>query len=190
MTANATATESSSSHTAIINRRVKVGREAEFEEAMRALIAFATACPGLEIMSMLRPADGGRDYTVVARFANAAARESFKATADYRQWMARLGELTEGDPQIIEHDVLDEWLRPPVPATVPTPPRYKTAVATFIGVYLLVVTLSLTLGPLIATWHFLIRHAIFNGLVVTLLAWVVMPVISRLLRPWLFPPAS
>jgi hypothetical protein len=41
---------------------------------------------------------------------------------------------------------------------------------------------NLTLGPLIREWHFILRNAVFNAAVVTLLACVVIPIVRRLLH--------
>ena len=61
------------------------------------------------------------------------------------------------------------------------------AVATFLGVFPLAMVLNVTLGPVIREWPFVARNAVFNAAVVTLLAWVVMPVITKVLRSWLQP---
>lgn len=191
MTSESAALDSGGGYTVVVNRRIKAGQEAAFEEAMRGFIAYAVNCPGSIAMTVLRPVGDGRDYSVVSRFVDEAARAKFKATDAYVVWMKQLGELTEGAPQLVEQGVLEEWLRPAsVTAPLVTPPRYKTALATFVGVYLLVITLNVTLGPLIAAWPFFLRHALFNACVVVLLAWVVMPLISRVLRPWLYPQAQ
>ena len=59
------------------------------------------------------------------------------------------------------------------------------AVATFIGVLPLAMILTLTIGPMIREWPFVIRNAVFNACVVALLTWAVMPLITRALHAWL-----
>ena len=61
------------------------------------------------------------------------------------------------------------------------------AVATFLGVFPVAMVLNLALGPVIRSWHFVLRNAVFNLCVVTLLTWVVMPLVTRLLHGWLHP---
>jgi hypothetical protein len=55
---------------------------------------------------------------------------------------------------------------------------------------LTVPTNHLALTPLIGGWTFGLRNVVFNAAVVVLLAWVVMPVVTRILRPWLQPQAG
>src|SRR5205085_10636815 len=81
--------------TVVVRRRVKAGRETEFETAMREFIGFALASPGHLDIHVLRPATpGGPDYTVVDKFASAEARRAFKESSTYQTWMERLKVLT------------------------------------------------------------------------------------------------
>ena len=59
------------------------------------------------------------------------------------------------------------------------------AIATFLGVFPVATVLSLTLGPAIRPWNFILSNAVFNSCVVALLTWIVMPVITRALHGWL-----
>ena len=78
---------------------------------------------------------------------------------------------------------LEAWFRSPHNP----PPKWKMAVATFIGVFPLAMILNLTIGPVIREWPFVPRNAVFNACVVALLSWAVMPVVTRLLHGWLQP---
>jgi antibiotic biosynthesis monooxygenase (ABM) superfamily enzyme len=173
--------------TVVVNRQIKLGREAEFEQAMRNFVQFALGFPGHRGISILRPAAGRRDYIVVDKFADERARVNFKASAEYQEWMNRLGELTEGDPRIEELTGLEGWFTLPEDTGLAKPPTYKMAIATFLGVFPVVMLLSLTLGPVVRAWPFVINNAVFNACVVILLTWVVMPLVTRALRHWLFP---
>ena len=65
------------------------------------------------------------------------------------------------------------------------PPKYKTAFVTWIGVFLCVSVLGYFLAPNLAGLPYLLRQAIMTGLVVILLAYVVMPRLTRLFSGWL-----
>ncbi len=108
-------------------------------------------------ISVLRPNDGNGEYVVVDRFANAAARKALVSSPEYERWMKLLGAHTEGEPDMQEMNGLDAWLNQPG-SPMKTPPRYKTAVATYLGVCVVIFLLNITVGDLIHSlpaWLFL-----------------------------------
>ena len=173
--------------TVVVRRRVKPGAEAQFERAMQDFIGFALAFPGNRGIDVVRPQPGGsRDYTVVDRFADEGARKAFKDSADYRNWMGRLRELSEQDPFIEEHAGLGGWFTPPE-APQPSPPaEIKMALVTFIGVYPLTSTLPPLGSWLLPEWHPLLVNVLVTGTIVAALTWVVMPILTRVFATWLF----
>jgi len=172
--------------TAVVHRRVQSGRIAEFEEAMQEFIRFAVGFPGHHSITVLRPGGGGRDYVVIDRFRNEAARRAFKTSRQYNQWMDSLGRLTEGDPRIEELTGLEGWFAAPGNGCVRPPKIYKMAIATFVGVFPLSMVLDLTIGRAMHGWPYVVSSAVFNACIVTSLTWVVMPALTRILSRWLF----
>ena len=67
----------------------------------------------------------------------------------------------------------------------PAPPKYKTALVTWIGVFVCASTLGYFLAPFLAGLPYLLHQAIMTGLVVILLAYVVMPRLTRVFYQWL-----
>jgi hypothetical protein len=65
------------------------------------------------------------------------------------------------------------------------PPLWKMALATYIGVEVVTLTLALTLGPALRGWSLFIANPFQNIFVVGLLTWVVMPVVTNVLSGWL-----
>lgn len=191
-TSSAKRTATTGGFTVVVRRHIKPGREAEFETAMRGFVDYALQCPGYLSLSVLSPAGEQREYTVIGNFADERARRQFTATAEYATWMSRLGELTEGEAGFTESSVLDEWVRAAtVATTTTTPPKWKTAVATLVGVWPVVTLLGLYLTPLLASWPYILSSIVLAAATVALLTWCVMPVVSRVLRPWLYPaPAA
>lgn len=173
--------------TVVVRRRVKRGREAEFEAAMREFIGFALAAPGHLDIHVLRPAGTGpADYTVVDKFATPEARRAFKESSAYQGWMQRLKALTEGDPQIEEMGGLAGWFTLPDRPHLKPPTKYKMALVTFLGVYPLATVLAPFFGRLLPGWHRLLLNVVVNAAVVGLLTWVVMPLLTRVFARWLF----
>lgn len=99
----------------------------------------------------------------------------------FQAWEERIKPLTEGVPEYRELTGLEAWFR----NSHKSPPRWKMAVATYLGVLPTVMCLALTLGTVTRAWNFVLNNAVFNGAVVILLTWIVMPFITRILRRWL-----
>jgi uncharacterized protein len=175
-------------HIAIV-RRVRPGCEAQFQQELREFLQTSFAHGGVQGASMLTPAPGtdSREYGILRTFASEAERDAFYGSPMFETWEQRARELTEGEPEYRQLHGLEAWFRAP---NLPPPPRWKMAVATFTGVYPTAMILSLTVGPVVGPLPFLLRNAVFNLCVVTLLTWLVMPFITRLLRPWLHAKAK
>jgi antibiotic biosynthesis monooxygenase (ABM) superfamily enzyme len=183
--AEATEPPQSDTVTVVVHRRIKEGRESEFQAAMQEFTHFALGFPGRRGMQLLRLVAGGRDYTVVARFASKEVRRAFTSTPEYAEWQERLGELTEGDPRIDELSGLEGWFATDDVPGLPHPG--KVAIATFIGVFPVSTIVALLVVPYIQQLPMLLVNAIVAAIIVILLTWVVMPIITRLLHKWLFP---
>ena len=65
------------------------------------------------------------------------------------------------------------------------PPRYKLAVVTWAGAYAVITLILWLLGPSMASWPLPVRTLLISVIMVITLTWVVIPALTRLLRPWL-----
>ena len=169
-----------------ITRRVRVGCEAEFQTALREFFQTSFAHGGVLGATMIVPPPGSdsREFGILRTFADEKERDDFYVSPIFKEWEKKCVPLTESDSwtQRPLHG-LEAWFRSPHQP----PPRWKMAVATFLGVFPLAMILQLTIGPVIRDWPFVPRNAVFNACVVALLAWVVMPVVTKMLRGWLQP---
>ena len=167
-----------------ITRQVRAGCEAEFQQALREFFQNSFTHGGVLGASMLIPPPGSdsHEYGILRTFADERERDAFYASAMFKAWDERARTLTEGEPVYRQLHGLEAWFRSPE-----SPPRWKMAVATFLGVFPVAMILNLTLGPAIKLWPFILRNAVFNACVVALLTWGVMPQVTRLLHRWLHP---
>jgi hypothetical protein len=166
-----------------ITRRVRLGREAEFEQALREFFLESFHLAGVQGAILLSPlpGTGGRDYGILRSFANEAERDAFYASPAFAAWAEQAREFTEGEPEHRAVHGLEAWFRG---STLP-PPRWKMAVLTFLGVYVTTLTLTLLVGPYVRGLPLPLGNAAFNLMVVPLLTWAVMPVITRFFARWL-----
>ena len=172
-----------------ITRRVRPGCEAEFQEALREFFQTSSGHGGVLGATMIVPPPGSdlREFGILRTFADEKERDDFYASAIFKAWEEKCRPLTEsGSWTYRPLHGLEAWFRSPHNP----PPRWKMAIATFIGVFPVAMILNLTLGRAIRGWSFVLRNAVFNACVVALLSWVVMPVVTRFLRGWLQPRSS
>jgi antibiotic biosynthesis monooxygenase (ABM) superfamily enzyme len=174
--------------TVSITRMAKPGCEAEFERALHDFVQRSLSLPGQHGVHIMRPAPGSnsREYGIIRKFANRDALSAFRTSPEYLEWNQLAAELTEGAGRTEELCGLESWFTLPGAALRPLP-KWKMAVATFLGVFPVAMVLNLTLGPVIRSWNFMLSNAVFNAGVVSLLTWVVMPLITRALHGWLHP---
>jgi len=169
-----------------ITRRVKPGCETEFQAALREFFQSSYAHGGVLGTTMIVPPPGSdsREFGILRTFAGEKERDDFYASPIFKAWEKRCETLTETNSWTHRplHG-LEAWFRSPHAS----PPKWKMAVATFCGVYLVTTVLGRTLGPVIESWHFLLSGALFNACVVALLTWVVMPLVAHVLHRWLHP---
>ncbi|HXI70260.1 MAG TPA: antibiotic biosynthesis monooxygenase [Verrucomicrobiae bacterium] len=166
-----------------ITRKIKPGCEAEFQAALKDFFTTSFGQAGVQGASMLVPPPGSPspEFGILRTFANARERDDFYASPMFQAWEERIKPLIEGEPVHRQLNGLEAWFRSPQNP----PPRWKMAIATYLGVVPVIMSLSLTLGPLVRSWNFVLNNLVFNACVVVLLTWVVMPIIARILYRWL-----
>src|SRR6185369_6847067 len=153
-----------------ITRRVRPGREAEFQQALREFFQTSFAHGGVLGATMIVPPPGSdsREFGILRTFANEKERDDFYASPVFKAWEEKCEPLTESNSWSARplHG-LEAWFRSPHNP----PPKWKMAVATFLGVFPLAMILNATIGPVIREWPFVLRNAAFNACVVVLLSW-------------------
>ncbi|MEO1377903.1 MAG: hypothetical protein AAFW70_27210 [Cyanobacteria bacterium J06635_10] len=105
-------------------------------------------------------------------------------SSERKEWIERAQPLIEKPENVQILTGLEALVSLPNTAT-PPPPKYKTAFVTWIGVFICASILGYFLGPLVASLPYLLRQAIMTGITVILLAYVVMPRLTRLFHKWL-----
>src|SRR5688500_913822 len=116
-----------------ITRRVRPGCEVEFQQALREFFQSSFGQNGVLGASMLTPPPGSdsREFGILRTFVSEAERDAFYASPIFMAWDERARTLTEGEPVYRELHGLEAWFRSPQRP----PPRWKMAIATFIGVF-------------------------------------------------------
>lgn len=169
----------------IVYRRAKPNRGPAFEELVRGMGAEMKNYTGFLGAEIIPPETSQGEYQFIFRWASQKDLNVWDASKAHAEWLQRLGDVAEGDPEYRLLSGLEAWFFPAAIPGVKTPSRLKMAFISWLGIFPTVVLLQVTFAPLISRWHPLLQVAAFSALMIVLMTWVVMPGLTRLLRPLL-----
>ena len=168
-------------------RTVKPGSEEGFEAELHDFISRSLQTEGQLGVSVIRPVQGSgsREYGILRRFRDSASRERFYESPLFQQWEVTVASLTEGGPKHQELSGLETWFVLPGQRALIPPPRWKMALVTLLGVWPTSMFVSWLLNPLINGLPSPFQALFMAAGIVLLLTWATMPVLVRILKPWL-----
>ena len=170
--------------TAVISHYIRPGRESGYEAWLEGISQVARQFEGHNGVTILRPQPGLRaEYVIILSFNSYHNLCRWMRSTERKEWIERAKPLIDKPENVQFLTGLEALVS--LPSTISTPPKYKTAFVTWIGVFVCVSTLGYFLAPYLVGLPYLLRQAIMTGLVVILLAYVVMPRLTRLFHTWL-----
>lgn len=176
--------------TAVVAHDVRPGREREFERWQDKVSRAQEGFPGYMGTELFRPVEGIQDHWVVVF--------RFDTREHLDDWLAsdsRTGLLREGRDYFSSYDVrkigssFSGWFRFGDDAKDTAPPNWKQAMSVVLALYPTVMVLNLTAGHVFNDLSVPGYLALFFGniLSVSVLTWLLMPLVNRLLAFWLVP---
>lgn len=180
--------------TVVVTRRARAGREAELEAWLHDVIGVTSRFAGYQGSTVLRPEPGSRGaHVLVFRFASFEDLRGWQTSEARREWLAKAADFTE-EVEVRMQEGLEPFFDLPsrrqlgssLGGSAP-PPRWKMAVLTWVGLYPLVVGIGHASSPLLGELPFALAAAPQTMLSVALMAWLVMPRVTRLASRWLYP---
>lgn len=171
----------------IAHRRAKPNCGAAYEALLRGMFVEMQNFSGFLGAEILPPETPDGEYQVIVRWATQEALAAWDASSAHMLWLHRLETVAEGSPEYRLLTGMEAWFALPAIPGASTPSRLKMALVTWLGIFPTVALLQATIAPLFANWPFLLRIAAFTILVVIVMTWLVMPWLTRLLRPLLMP---
>ncbi|MFJ7157524.1 antibiotic biosynthesis monooxygenase [Streptomyces sp. NPDC101118] len=172
--------------TLLIARQVEPGYEAAFEEWARGILETATHFEGHLGYGLFRPASEGAPWFLVHRFVDDAAFERWQESPERARWFANCEGHHHTEIARRELTGMETWFAKPG-TTRPAPPRWKMAISSGLAIFPISLVGNAVLGPVLVDLHFVLRTAAFAAVFSTLMTYVAMPAVSRLLRGWLSP---
>jgi hypothetical protein len=177
--------------TAVFSRRVRPGGEAAYEAWLAGLHEATRPFPGYLGVHVLRPeGGGGRTYVSLLRFESFAALGAWEHSDDRQAWLARFpAGVVEGDAEVRRVEGLEYWYTPRGAPTAVQPIRWRAALVTTVVVFGLILALGPLERALGRVLPFPVPLLVVVALQVMALTYAIMPALTRLLGPWLFPAA-
>jgi antibiotic biosynthesis monooxygenase (ABM) superfamily enzyme len=171
-----------------VARTVRPGCEPQFEAALREFLKNSLETPGQLGVHVFRPAEGDakREYRILRRFSDQGARDTFYDSALFQDWLRNVEPLSTGEPHYEELSGLETWFTLPGQRSIVPPPRWKMALVTFAAVYPASLLVPAVFRPLNGNWPLALRVFLNAGGIVILLTWLVMPLLTRFVRRWLY----
>ncbi|QXI38638.1 antibiotic biosynthesis monooxygenase [Pseudomonas xantholysinigenes] len=174
--------------TLVIQHKVRAEALARYETWLRHTVGVARRQPGHLDVNVIRPDDGGRQFTTVVRFAEASQLQAWVDSAERQALVADvLPLLEEGDqPQV--HDDPEFWFTPATTAVTP-PPRWKQALLTYLVICPLTLLVPMLLAPLFERFPLLgarlPSNLLVNLCVILPVVFFIMPWVTRRCAGWL-----
>ena len=172
-----------------ISRMVPAGKVARFEPLLHETITAARGFDGHLGVDVLRP-DGGGVYQIVFRYRSRAEHEAWMSSDQRRELVAQIDRLLDdgGTAEVRTVDGWEGWFVTPGYAPPAQPRRWKMAVVTFAALYPVLLTTISVLRPITSGWPLPLSLLLTLGLVVSLMTWLIMPLLTVRLGPWLRRP--
>ncbi|UYX49975.1 antibiotic biosynthesis monooxygenase [Bacillus thuringiensis] len=169
--------------TTIVTWEIQEGREKQFEAWRHEIETVATKFPGHLGVNLIVPNNGSREYTVVFRFDTYEHLRAWQESDIRRDLLKEAERFQATNPTYKTESSLAYWfVTPKVP--VP-PPKWKMSIVTLLGVWPLSILVPMLLGPIIINMNTILSSFCVSACIVSLLSWVVMPILAKIFHPWL-----
>jgi antibiotic biosynthesis monooxygenase (ABM) superfamily enzyme len=181
--------------TVIVKRIAKKDKIKEFEEWLSGISKEVSKQEGNMGIDTIRPTDKSKlEYVVIFRFNNYDSLTKWEKSTIRNEWLQKGRKLVESDYDVQKMTGLEFWFTPyfnngssPMIPLQP-PPRYKMVIVTIPVISILLLTLVPQIQFLteMLSIPFPIRLVIALTITVLLMTYVIMPLLTKLLKSWLF----
>jgi hypothetical protein len=183
--AGAAATDVVGPVTFVMSRRVRPGQQAAFEAWLEGVTRAAEAFPGSDGVTIIRPRHPGGEYVLIGRWKRFEDLERWTSSAERADWLLRADPLSEGPATTVAQTGMEAWFSLPGETLMRPPKRWKQVLVTWLVLAPLIVILGQLVAPTLASLHPVVGTYVFTGISTVIMAYVLMPVFLRALRPWL-----
>jgi antibiotic biosynthesis monooxygenase (ABM) superfamily enzyme len=192
-------TKHSNPVTVIVKRIAKKDKIKEFEEWLSGISKEVSRQEGSMGIDIIKPTPNisnksKPEYVIIFRFNTYENLDKWEKSPIRHEWLQKGRKLAESDYDVQKMTGLEFWFTPyfndessPMIPLQP-PPRYKMVIVTIPVISILLLTLVPQIQFLteMLSIPFPIRLVIALTITVLLMTYVIMPLLTKLLKPWLF----
>jgi uncharacterized protein len=178
--------------TLVVTRRAKAGKTVEFERWLDDIIHEAMKFEGHLGVNIIRPPNiSNPEYIIILRFDNFENLTKWENSEIRKKWIERGKDVIEGKAKVEKQTGLEFWFTPGLDNKVSTvlegqqPPRYKMAIVVTGVIFILSSILIPQVEQATVGLPILLSTFVGVAIMVLLMTYVVMPSVTKLLRPWL-----
>lgn len=174
--------------TVVLARRILRGQDEAFKAWIEGFHAVMATYPGHLKGQAVPPVEGAQpEWVFVYTFDTPQNLRAWLESEDRREWIAKADAMVEsqGPAQVISG--LEQLFGLLPPSVAPPPPVWKVACSVVAGLFPLTLLNHLFLAPRLTHLPLIPRAFLGTVVIVALMTWVVMPGVTRLLKPWLYP---
>lgn len=171
--------------TIIVKRRPKPDRIDDFEKVMSGTTKDAMSFKGHLGANIIRPTKAGDYYRIVFKFDSMRNYLAWEGSEVREQWLERYAEVTLGEQEQEILSGLETWFTMPGGEALVPPPKYKMMIIVWMSIFPLSLLLNYCLIPFITELNIILQIAITSLTLVTLMTFIVMPLMSKLFHRWL-----
>jgi antibiotic biosynthesis monooxygenase (ABM) superfamily enzyme len=186
--------------TLVITRRARADKTEEFEKWLDNIIHEAMKFKGNMGVNIIRPPNiSNPEYYIILRFDNFENLTKWEKSEIRKQWIEKGKDLNEGKAKVEKQTGLEFWFTPALGISSKViegqqrqqqqrqlqPPRYKMAIVVVGIIFILVSFLLPQLEQATVGLPVLLSTFVGVAIMVLLMTYVIMPSVTKLLRPWL-----
>lgn len=173
--------------TVVVTRRVKAGKEKEYEAWLSKLVNDSRGLPGFLGTTIQRPPPSSREYTSIFRFDTVDHLRAFEESDLRRQALLEVTEFVEADAVWKKLTGFEIWFAAPPGTIVPQPSRFRMAIVMICVVYGLVLSLGALVGFVLSSAPMPLRLLVTITLEVFFMTYFLMPRLTRMLAWFIYP---
>jgi uncharacterized protein len=172
-------------------RQVRPGCAAEFEVALAEVIAAAEGFDGHLGSNIFRSQEGDHtEYRIIFKFAYMSCLKKWEESPIRARLLERLNRFTLGESKVQILTGLETWFTLPAHPAVKAPPRYKMVLMSWLVIFPLSNIIPPILQKILAPFAPLPRSALATLFMVALMTYLIMPRVTKLFSPWLYPKSK